>query len=618
MKLITRLFAAFLFFLILDSFFLILPAHASENFTTNYSVLYTITETGLTHTKMNISLTNRASNFYASNYKISVGFPSISNVRASDPDGSITPTTIKTDEGYTIEIIFNKHVVGEGNKLNFVISFDTQDVAQKHGSIWEVNIPGIANPEDFATFSVTVKAPMSFGEAAYIKPNQVTTKALVFTKEQLGTSGISIAFGDKQTYQTQLTYHLQNKNVFPIRTEIALPPNTNYQDSFIMSLEPRPQNVIEDADGNWLAQYRLLPAQKLDVIAKVKIQVYLDPRPVIISERQLQEYVKDKPFWQSQDPKIKKLGTTLKTPEAIYQYVVSALSYDFLRVEQNRIRIGATGILAKPDSAVCAEFTDLFVAIARAAGIPAREVNGFGFSEDPKQRPQSLRTDILHAWPEYYDWEKKTWIMIDPTWANTTGGVDYFNVLDFDHITFVKHGLDSTYPVSAGEYKLLEDQQKKDVVVGFASAVTQPVQRIEMTTQNAPVFLSGFPINGEVVIKNVGETAIMPQTAQIIADSLLPSPQRVTIPAIPPFGYTTATFGFTSTSFLTNATYRFTIQFAGKQIVKEIKVTPFIFNNVTIIGGLILGLLIIIIFIIANKSRRVPVPEREQQGSLRR
>ncbi len=62
----------------------------------------------------------------------------------------------------------------------------------------------------------------------------------------------------------------------------------------------------------------------------------------------------------------------------------------------------------------------------------------------------SLVKDVLHAWPEYYDESKKTWIMIDPTWGNTTHGMDYFSSLDFEHITFVIKGLSSTYPVPAG------------------------------------------------------------------------------------------------------------------------------------------------------------------------
>ena len=56
------------------------------------------------------------------------------------------------------------------------------------------------------------------------------------------------------------------------------------------------------------------------------------------------------------------------------------------------------------------EFTDLFVAIARAAGIPARESVGYAYTTNSRLRPLSLVTDVLHAWPEYYDADKKIWV----------------------------------------------------------------------------------------------------------------------------------------------------------------------------------------------------------------
>ena len=112
--------------------------------------------------------------------------------------------------------------------------------------------------------------------------------------------------------------------------------------------------------------------------------------------------------------------------------------------------MGALSALNNPTSAVCLEFTDLFVALSRAAGIPAREIDGYAYTNNAHDRPLSLTEDVLHAWPEYYDFDKKAWIMVDPTWGNTTGGIDYFNALDFDHIAFVIKGENSGYPIPAG------------------------------------------------------------------------------------------------------------------------------------------------------------------------
>ena len=180
-------------------------------------------------------------------------------------------------------------------------------------------------------------------------------------------------------------------------------------------MDPRPTNVIVDKDDSWLAQYNLLPSQKVDVIVDGKAEVHLVPKIQKLSEKESAIYIAQKQYWEASSDTIRELADELKTPQAIYNYVVKTLKYDFSRVTDSKPRLGALGALKEQNSAVCLEFTDLFIALARAEGIPAREVDGFAYTENSKQRPFSLVKDILHAWPEYYDKDQKTWIMVDPT-----------------------------------------------------------------------------------------------------------------------------------------------------------------------------------------------------------
>jgi len=82
------------------------------------------------------------------------------------------------------------------------------------------------------------------------------------------------------------------------------------------------------------------------------------------------------------------------------------------------------------------EFTDTFITLVRALGIPAREINGYAYAQNDRLRPLGLEQDVLHSWPEYYDFASQTWQQVDPTWGNTTGGLDYFHKFDLDHFTF--------------------------------------------------------------------------------------------------------------------------------------------------------------------------------------
>jgi len=210
-------------------------------------------------------------------------------------------------------------------------------------------------------------------------------------------------------------------------------------------------------------------------------------------------------YWQSDDGQIKLIASNLKTPEAIYDFVSRNLKYDTARVQPNAQRIGAVAALQSPDQAICMEFTDLFIALARAAGIPAREINGYAYTENPALQPLSLVNDVLHSWPEYYDKNKGAWIPIDPTWG-ATSGQDYFNKLDLRHFAFVIHGKIDTEPYSPGSYKLGVNPQK-DVYVSFGTlpANQNSIPQISINAERNVPFLDSLYI---VKVYNPGPASL--------------------------------------------------------------------------------------------------------------
>ncbi len=604
-RLIALLF--FLFFFLTYTPF----SFAASNFSTDYDIRYTISENQNTHVEITTTLTNQTPVYYASSYKIRVGFEQVENIRAADSDGNILKKISQDDQGQTIEVDFNKRVTGLGNKLNFTISFDTKEVAQKLGSTWEVNIPGFSLESDYSNLSTQVSVPSSFGKPAYVKPQvkDLTQKGntYFFTKEQLGKSGISMAFGENKIYKFNFTYHLQNKNLFPIKTEIALPPDTNYQSVQIENINPKPTNVRIDNDGNWLAEYTLSPSKKIDVEAVGKIKIFLSPKKDPKPEKELSKYLEPKDYWEADNSRIKKLAQSLKTPKAIYDYVSGHLKYDYSRVSSNKPRLGALNLLDNASSAVCLEFTDLFIALSRAAGIPAREVDGYAYTRNSKERPVSLFKDILHAWPQYYDKDFQTWVNVDPTWANTTGGIDYFNVLDFDHIAFVIKGEESNYPVPAGGYKIPGNESLKDVDISFANSYEEdnPILQI---IQNLPNdVISGLPFSGNLLIKNTGKTLSPAQNITIYASVLKPSYQTITLNEIPPYGSINIPISFSKTQFLTNRQDLIRISLAGDTLYHKIKTTPVFLSKWSILGGVVILSGILIASIIAIKPWNLPI-----------
>jgi len=617
-KKICCLFLALIFFFAFSS----RHALADSNFSTNYNVTYTINQNATTHVNINANLTNLTANYYASSYAVTLGFDDVRNVTAYDSGGNIVPKISQTSNGTSIKLNFNTQTAGYSVQQNFDISFDTSEVAQDFNHVWDVNIPGIVNQADFSSFNVSVIYPSFLGNPSYIKPMPSGTNIqkgnqLDFTKQDLGSSGISISFGNYQVYNFNLTYHLANQNYFPISTEIALPPSTNYQEVEIDNIDQKPTNVKLDEDGNWLAQYTLAPYKKMDVKVTGRIKVYLSPKPADLSSSELTDYLKSQTYWEVDNPKIADLAKTLKTPYAIYQYVVKTLTYDYNRVQSNGPRLGALQALNNPGSAVCLEFSDLFIALARAAGVPAREVEGYGYSSNSRERPLSLVEDVLHAWPEYYDFDKKTWIMVDPTWGNTTAGVDYFNTLDFDHIVFVIQGEASDYPIPAGGYKLVTGGDTKDVDVQIGSTFDQNVTMLSSSIQIPNTLIAGLPTDASITVSNTGKSLIQEQTVSVSTNYLMPQKQNFVVKDIPPYGFVTIPISFKKTPFLTNRENTVKITAGNYAFYKNVWILPFFVTKLFISGGIIFVSICIIISLTAYLFRRLSLYRQRREDNLR-
>jgi len=373
-------------------------ASASGEFSSSYDVFYKVRDDGITEVTQNISLMNLTSNYYPSQYNLIFETEKIENVSAADRLGPLKVKVKKTDGRTEIMVEFNEKVVGIGKILNWSLYFETPEFGRKTGRIWEINIPKISNQEEVTNYNVNLSVPPGLNQKlAFVwpKPKRPYYWTLPESRE-----GIMVIFGDWQGFSFDLSYHLSNNNFFPQEMAIAIPPDTPYQKIILDKIDPQPKNIFIDEDGNWLAIFSLLPKQKLTVKVNGKAQVFLNPQPDYPKENKkavFERYLKPKKFWESDDPEIVKLANELKTPEKIYEYVVSTLNYDYERAKKGISRLGAKLILSQPNKAICMEFTDLFIALSRAAGIPAREVDGYAYTINSRLRPLSETAEIGRA-----------------------------------------------------------------------------------------------------------------------------------------------------------------------------------------------------------------------------
>lgn len=463
------------------------PLLAAE-FRTDHNITYTVDTSNQTHISHQITLTNLTPNHYATDYTLNVDTSRILEPRVFDSqnrplEAKTHPTGVKT--------FFDEQLVGKGQSRNFTIEYNTSDIAQKVGRLWKVEIPAFSSSSqntELGDYSITLDVPDSFAPLHYSSPEivkqerAIASESLTFTSNVKTPTPITAVFGDYQVYDFTLKYQInpiQNNQTTRKLAAITLPPNfPPYQEIYVKSLDPLPEKIEKDADGNILASYKTPQDNPVNITYTGQIKIDNTALSAAIPTNHLAtqpsnhtSFLLPDKYWESNHPEIAKLAADLQTPRAIYNYVTENLSYDRSRIETSGDRItryGAVQALQHKDNAVCTEFTDLTIALLRAANIPAREVNGYAYvadqQETDKQRPTI--SDVLHAWVMFYDDNAGVWRQIDPTWGNTARR-DYFAALDTNHIILTIKGLSSEGPNPTNDVKITPAETIINDVVKF-------------------------------------------------------------------------------------------------------------------------------------------------------
>lgn len=142
----------------------------------------------------------------------------------------------------------------------------------------------------------------------------------------------------------------------------------------------------------------------IGVAAELRLSDKPNPMPVM----DLKSFLAPEPYIESDHELIQARAQALRAPGAlttsrqIYQWVADNIEYAGYIQEQR----GALYALQhrKGD---CTEYADLFVALARASGIPARAVSGYVHGESAV-----LKARDYHDWAEFY--HDGRWYVADP------------------------------------------------------------------------------------------------------------------------------------------------------------------------------------------------------------
>jgi transglutaminase-like putative cysteine protease len=544
MRLFTLIFLSFC--LLIANIITPTVVQAEDAFSTSIDSTYTVDTDRSVEVRHEIRIENLTDTQVSKAYELVLSGIKVSRVKAFDNGVEIQTTVEHSDKETKILLHFTEVVAHIGKTRNIVLTYESESYVLASGGVVDIQIPYLANRSSISDSTVKMTVPKDFGNDAYIYPHnyekqsdQNSKTTYLFTRESLQSRNIRAVFGNSQTYKVNLSYHLSNNSILPKKQIIALPSDTQRQKVIVESLIPEPLQIIVNEDGNWIAEYELSSMEKIDIEASMYIQVFADSlgSPELVSSpANILAHIQPTQYWPSEDPEIQKLAKQLQTPKNIYDYVVTTLHYNHSADLTNRKREGAKAALARPNDAICTEFTDLFITLSRAAGIPAREINGYGYSDNPIGEPLSLVSDVLHSWPEYWDEDAQTWVPVDPTWEKTSGQ-EYFSQFDMRHLTFVIHGRNPDMPLSPGWYtKAGSDEYEKQISVELAPPLSVEDSYLLITVENQVV---DVPFEGnknfKVKINNNSPEAVTNQTLMIQTDAQ--EKKEYYISTIPPYGH---------------------------------------------------------------------------------
>ena len=526
---ITKLLTIFLFI----GIFSIIPSKvfASSNpFEVNYNILYTITKAGTARVAYHINITNLTQSEYASSYTLSLTNTDVSNITVIDSSGVSLPFTSSSNSSSTsIVTNFPQASYGYGSGENWYINFDTSQVSKIQGKLLNIAIPGFQQKSLIQSIHTQVIVPNQFGGINYVSPvNPQITKGvnntyISFNSSQSYTKeGILIVMGNFQLFKFKFQYKLDNTDpLFKQQYKIVVPADFSTQSVLFSKISPTPQQTYIDSDGNYVLVYILSPKQQynVQVIGEAKVlstynalnTPYVTKKALSSSEYKI--YTAQQPYWQVANPFIHNLAvkitqgdnTNLSKALSIENYVASHLTYNQKAIfDQNRQRLGAIRALEDPTNAICQEYVDVFITLARSVGVPARMIAGYG--DPPNINVNPLPPDILHAWVQFYS-SDYGWVNADPTWQSTSGNLNFFGNVGSSHFTLVRYGISSVNPPLILSF-VKEKNPGNNINIRTTTVSFNPNPQFRITAADINNLVSGFKNYVNVIIDNTGNQVL--------------------------------------------------------------------------------------------------------------
>lgn len=229
----------------------------------------------------------------------------------------------------------------------------------------------------------------------------------------------------------------------PLR--LALPTNQNqYQIVNDIKFSQEPEKITVDAIGNKFAHYTIAQVDPF-TSANYTINISLLMRSTDFNiqkdeiknyEEDINKFILESSLINFRESEIQELANTISQNSSnivdiawnSYVWVIDNINYQQIAGENDALTT------LKNREGGSAELGNLYVALLRANGIPARRVSGWGKNFQLEEEYHLAK--FAHGWAEFY-LPEYGWIPVDPTWGQRKK-FDYFAKTYPSHIVMTK------------------------------------------------------------------------------------------------------------------------------------------------------------------------------------
>ncbi|MCA9382042.1 transglutaminase domain-containing protein [Candidatus Dojkabacteria bacterium] len=482
---------------------------------------------------INMSFNTKGSSVTA--FILNVAETDVSNLKVNS-DRGVTASAKKVNDYTEITLKFpeSKRLLA-GQKTKITVSYETKEAIKTRGEVTDIIVTGFQKDDSINSLKVNISIPNSLGKLDYssdsnIKEAQSSGGNRIYKFDKVPESGVVLSFGEHQNYKFAFNYLIKNSS--KIQNQIAsitIPFENENQKLRFKNVQPSPYKSYEDSDGNYILQYLVKPEEDIDVKIEGFATLYAkdnsNTNQIELTEDEIAMFTKEQEYWVI-DPatiddefenKVNNEPDTDKKAKLIYDYVLGKLTYSENQLSnKNRKRLGAEAVLKNPKIAICQEYSDLFVGLARYFKIPARSIAGYAYPTTGYELPPNT----LHSWAEYYS-EAKGWIDVDPTWEDTSNGLDYFGSIGLNHFPIAIYASNSVEPALVLSFVPEEDNSDnlqiepvndEELEKNLPASVPNKEQKL-ITLHTSDKLFSGIQSDSQLFINN--------QTNEILKDILI-------------------------------------------------------------------------------------------------